>query len=506
MKNIWKVLAFVLFISIFTIGCSSAASETSKSTDKEAEEKVETKDEDTTEEPENKEEESEEEAKASEAEKQSLGKAQLVAADFIISEQGFHHIAEEIGKGNMDEGFLRNVKKAKSIVDSIEWPKSAEEAVSIFAKDLDSMEKALVAGDLEEAKESSEAAHESQHDFAHELGNIVKGMTADDIKAQMMIGDYIISSQGFHHMAEEVVAGNLDEGFLRKVQKAKFMLEHLKWADETNEAKDAFLADVTEFEKALVAKDVEAAKGLAEAAHETQHDFSHEVGNAIKSLKGKDLKGLMMISDYIIAEQGFHHMSEEIAAGSMDESFLRNVQKAKFMLENVQWPKEIVEVKDSFSNDVTEMEKALVSQDSEAAKKASYAAHETQHDFSHDVWKVIPSMESGEVVMTEVSEGHDDGTATDGNVVTLTMDDWDFKNDLNLIQGKNIIKIKNDGNMPHGMMIPGLGVVSDDVGKGETVTFEVTVDEKGEYEFFCSVPVCGTPEQHGGMTGKITVE
>src|SRR5690625_693130 len=130
-------------------------------------------------------------------------KAQMIIANYIISEQGVHEMDEQIAQGELDESFLRNVQNAKSIAESITWDPSLNEIIATFNQDINDLEQALIANDVEKAKEPAAALHESQHDLDNAVSQLVKTMTGPDMKAQMMIANFIISEQGFHEMDED---------------------------------------------------------------------------------------------------------------------------------------------------------------------------------------------------------------------------------------------------------------------------------------------------------------
>jgi len=63
-------------------------------------------------------------------------KAQMIIANYIISEQGVHEMDEQIAQGELDESFLRNVQNAKSIAESITWDPSLNEIIATFNQDI----------------------------------------------------------------------------------------------------------------------------------------------------------------------------------------------------------------------------------------------------------------------------------------------------------------------------------------------------------------------------------
>ncbi|MEQ6390611.1 cupredoxin domain-containing protein [Bacillaceae bacterium S4-13-58] len=494
-RNIGIKLFLIFVLGIFLVGCSSAKEDAEGKSVENAEE-IEQEDQSANEEEPNN--EDKDEGK----EETTMNKAQMMISNFIISEQGFHEIAEEIEKGNYDQNFLRKVQKAKAAIESIEWTEDVIEEKDLFLKDVTELEKALITKDYESALVPAKAAHETQHEFYKKVNDTVKLISGGDSKAQMMIANYIISKQGVHTIAEELEKGNQDPGFLRKVQAAKAAVESIEWTDDVKEAKDTFYRDVTELEQALIAEDYEAAVTPAKSAHETQHALDKIVASTIKAMTGGDAKAQMMIANYMISDQGVHMIAEELEKGNQDPSFLRKVQKAKAVVESIEWTDAVKDKKDAFYKDVTELEKALIAEDYEAAVTPAKAAHESQHELDKTVNDVIAEMDTTVTGTTKV-ETEDNQTLEEGT--PLKVMDWEFEN-ITLKPGKQVITVTNTGNMVHGIVIPNLGVMSEDIGSGETVNIEVNIEEPGTYNFYCSVPECGTPEQHGGMVGEIIVK
>src|SRR5690625_4083440 len=201
-----------------------------------------------------------------------------------------------------------------------------------------------------------------------------------------------------------------------------------------------------------------------------------------------DTKAQMIIANYIISEQGVHEMDEQIAQGELDESFLRNVQHAKSIFESITWDSSLDEILATFNQDINDLEKALIANDVEEAKEPAAALHESQHDLDNAVSNLINEfvqLTNSNQAESKSENQNVDIDEVDGTV--LTMYDWDF-DDITLQKGKNVIILKNEGDMPHGVLIPELGVVSDDVGGGDTLIWEIEVDETGEFTFYCSIP------------------
>ncbi|MBX5446821.1 cupredoxin domain-containing protein [Sphaerobacter sp.] len=102
------------------------------------------------------------------------------------------------------------------------------------------------------------------------------------------------------------------------------------------------------------------------------------------------------------------------------------------------------------------------------------------------------------------NEGNGGGNAPAG-AITVKM--TEFKFDPSTIEAKTgeiTFNLVNDGTVEHDMHIeiPGNPQTSELVAPGKSATFTVTINEAGEYQFWCTVP----GHRESGMEGTLKVE
>lgn len=108
--------------------------------------------------------------------------------------------------------------------------------------------------------------------------------------------------------------------------------------------------------------------------------------------------------------------------------------------------------------------------------------------------------EGGDAEATPEASGESTGSGAD-HAVTATDNAYDT--DAITVQPGDTITITNEGFAQHDFAVDDLGLQSDMMNGGDTVTITIPEDaEPGEYEFHCTVP--GHKEQ--GMVGTITVD
>ena len=92
----------------------------------------------------------------------------------------------------------------------------------------------------------------------------------------------------------------------------------------------------------------------------------------------------------LIDGAGFHGMDEGLNGGEeIDASWVGKVTRAKQAAQTVDWPEDLKAAADAFIAAATALETALTADDAEAAATAAVAAHETQHDLSHDAYAFL---------------------------------------------------------------------------------------------------------------------
>ena len=106
---------------------------------------------------------------------------------------------------------------------------------------------------------------------------------------QVTIAAYLMDTAGFHGMDvrlnEEGVIMPGDAGTVTRVNGA---LAATDWPDELQAEADQLMAVLAEYAEALSNDDVEAAKSLASATHDAQHDLSHSIENWLSGGTGHE--------------------------------------------------------------------------------------------------------------------------------------------------------------------------------------------------------------------------
>lgn len=91
--------------------------------------------------------------------------------------------------------------------------------------------------------------------------------------------------------------------------------------------------------------------------------------------------------------------------------------------------------------------------------------------------------------------------------IEITIRDYEFEPaTLEIPRGAVVrLKVVNLGDNNHGILIPDFGV-SRNISQGDSESLSFTADTaKPLVYFYCAFPACGSPIQHGGMKGTITI-
>jgi len=201
----------------------------------------------------------------------------------------------------------------------------------------------------------------------------------------------------------------------------------------------------------------------------------------------------------VIDSAGFHHMSEAIEAGKLEEQFISKVDRALAAAKAAYWPEGLASVAAEMVADMEQLYAALVSQDLTLAQDAVERLHSSQHHLSEQARVYL---KEGATSGDGHQDAHDDDH--DAQEVSLVIEDWKFSGDITVKKGKVRLVVTNQGKMPHGFWLPEFGInVMVPAGTTQEIVFEA--DKVGEFEFRCSNQGCGTKEQHEGMVGKLIV-
>lgn len=108
--------------------------------------------------------------------------------------------------------------------------------------------------------------------------------------------------------------------------------------------------------------------------------------------------------------------------------------------------------------------------------------------------------DADESTLDASTDGESESTGAD-HAITAT--DTAFDTNAITVKPGDTITLTNDGSLEHDLMIDELGIGTDLLGNGETMTITVPEDAApGEYELYCSVP----GHRQSGMVGTLTVD
>ena len=89
--------------------------------------------------------------------------------------------------------------------------------------------------------------------------------------------------------------------------------------------------------------------------------------------------------------------------------------------------------------------------------------------------------------------------------VVIKANEYHFEPDtIEVKPGKIKLVVENTGKRMHGFAIDEFGI-KENLAPGQTIEKDIEVKESGEFQFYCTV-LCGTMDDHSGMTGKLIVK
>lgn len=118
------------------------------------------------------------------------------------------------------------------------------------------------------------------------------------------------------------------------------------------------------------------------------------------------------------------------------------------------------------------------------------------------------TLEENEVVESEMVANEsmvEDTVMEDATKIEISAKEFSFTpTTLNVKAGQKVsLTLTNNGEMTHDWVLEGVsGARTKLTGSGETDTIEFTIDEPGDYTFYCSV----AGHRQAGMEGVLTVE
>ncbi|PKN83069.1 MAG: hypothetical protein CVU47_00835 [Chloroflexi bacterium HGW-Chloroflexi-9] len=199
----------------------------------------------------------------------------------------------------------------------------------------------------------------------------------------MLAALLLIDSAGFHSMDEALNGGApaVDAAWLGRAQQARIAAQAVVWAPGAAEAAHAFIEATTALEAALEADDAAGAAPLAVAAHETQHELSHEAYHLIADAPGSTSGGGATLAALaLIGRAGFPAMEAALTgtAPEVNVGWVGATANARVAAQAVVWPGESQAAANAFVTAATALEAALEADDATAAAEAAVAANKAQ--------------------------------------------------------------------------------------------------------------------------------
>lgn len=307
---------------------------------------------------------------------EALQVASVMAAQDIIDSSGFHGMSETIAEAASMEDIsprtVGSVEKALWASQASAYPEFLGEVRAAFQGDAESLIAALNDGDLEAAKEASEAIHGSQHELsegafawlADQVGEPGEGLLP---AMSVIAAQDIIDGSGFHGLSEMIAGAESMEDVnprtVGTVEKALWVSRAASYPESISEALAAFQEDAQALIEALSAGDLDVAKSASHDIHETQHELSNQ---AFEYISGLD--------------------SNAMTASLINSRFLGTVENVYIAVASVDWPDDLAGAASAFTSDLAALAAALQANDVAVAAEVGGAVHGTQHDLSHDVY------------------------------------------------------------------------------------------------------------------------
>jgi hypothetical protein len=107
-----------------------------------------------------------------------------------------------------------------------------------------------------------------------------------------------------------------------------------------------------------------------------------------------------------LSKLGLHDMDESLAEGTIESSFSGNTRTAIRLLALTEWSGDLDTDAETVEGHAVDLLRALADEDVDAAADAAAALHDSEHDFSNEVWAVLAAdlaHDAGGV------EAHDEG-------------------------------------------------------------------------------------------------
>lgn len=216
------------------------------------------------------------------------------------------------------------------------------------------------------------------------------GPSDADLAISALVAIDMIDGAGFHDMAKELAeATEVNPRFAGKVANSNAVVQRTEWDDSLQALATALQDELTAFEAALRAGDLETSRTIAEAVHDAQHDLSVETYAYLAKARpvGADdgdasLVSLIAAID-VIDSGGFHDMAKTLAeATEVNPRFAGTTEKALTAAKLAGWGSDLRAEGERVTADLNALLVALKSEDVKASAEAAEAVHDSQHDAS----------------------------------------------------------------------------------------------------------------------------
>jgi uncharacterized cupredoxin-like copper-binding protein len=472
--------------------------------------------------------------------------AMVLAAVDAADTAGFHGMGEEIETaGEVTNRQIRAVNNVLTTMTLPEWNEELEHGAFEMIEALQELKAAMESGDVELVTAAVAFVHEAQHHFSPEVYEWVAAQELQtDADAAILVTGLaavdIVDAAGFHGIAEDLAkATEVNTRLAGRVRNVQAAVEAAVWPADLQANVDAFVAALESLHEATETEDLDAARTAADEVHDVQHGFSggwydwlaanHASIDHSNPLVAR-AAGIKVIN--AIDGFGLHGIATELEnATEVSPRLARNVENLIAVMNGDHFGP-AADSGEQLRADLQALQEALAAEDLGAAHEAADAAHEVQHDLSHDMyaWFADAAM---------VANGHDDHAhgeaettayleeAPKDRTIRLEMSDFAYTPDVIEIGTGEVVEIEveNTTGTPHDFTVDAIDAdvhVSYVPGSGEHVHIEgmeeadlhfalteageglihVMVHEPGTYQFYCTVP----GHRELGMEGTLVVQ
>ncbi|GMU41232.1 MAG: mechanosensitive ion channel protein [Chloroflexota bacterium] len=328
----------------------------------------------------------------------------LLAAVIHLDAAGFHAMDDALNGDapEIDPAWLGAAQRARVAVEAVAWPEGLTDAVEAFVTASAALEAALDADDAAAAAPLAVTAHDTQHALSHEAYHAIGEAEPASGGGATLAALVIVGRAGLVEMASTLAGETpaIDAAWLGRVMNARAAAEAVAWPGESQAAADGFIEAATALGAAIESDDVAATASAVEVALQAQSTLATRAYGALSGMRGSaSSPGTVLAAIAIIDGAGFHAMDDALNgdAPEVDAAWAAAVTRAKRAAQTVAWPEGVQPAADAFVAAATALETALTAAevDLAAAAEAAVAAHETQHDLSHDAYAALGGTAGG---------------------------------------------------------------------------------------------------------------